>query len=222
MGKPRCYQCRLPECTCYCSILPSIQTAIQFVFLMHPLENKRSFVTGRMTHRCLKDSVLLTDTNFTDHTLLNQLLADPSYQPFVLFPGKSSHNLSRCSAHENASMFKGNRRPLILVIDGTWSLAQKILYRNEQLQALPQICFDPKQASKITMRRQPHPKCLCTLEATAQLMEEFATIDKFSSETKNSLELIKFFEQVVSKWSSFKNQDGHRHRIRKKKATNEL
>ena len=60
----------------------------------------------------------------------------------------------------------------MVVVDGTWWQARKLLKRNARLAALPQIRFTPPAPSNYPIRREPSDDCVATVEALAHVLGE--------------------------------------------------
>ena len=159
-------------------------TNAQFVFLMHrkELRDRSGTGTGRLTHQSLKNSKLLVGLNFEDDPVFRSLLKDQGLLPVVLFPPPKN---SRPGAKET-SFFdmkdsdsaqrlsdlcrEESKQLLVFLIDGSWSGAKKILAHNPSLDQLPRIGFQTERQSQYRFKKQPHPECLSTLEATHELL----------------------------------------------------
>jgi len=59
----------------------------------------------------------------------------------------------------------------LLVVDGSWIDARKLIQRSPLLAALPRVGFLPSQPSNYRIRREPAPHCLSTIEAVAWVLE---------------------------------------------------
>ena len=65
-----------------------------------------------------------------------------------------------------------NERPLLLVVpDGTWRKARKLLHLNSALAALPRVCLPPGLNSRYRLRKAPAAGALATIEAIAAALE---------------------------------------------------
>lgn len=143
---------------------------------MHPKERrKRSGTgTGRYTHLCIRNSIIIEGADLSKNELFNKLICDQKLQPYVLFPGDESINLSN-----DFSLFESaipvHRTPLVFIIDGSWHCANKIMKINPALAALPRISFNLDKPSAYSFRRQPEKHCLSTIEATHTLLTLFHT-----------------------------------------------
>ena len=93
--RPHCRTCDRPEKTCYCKAIKPFTPKTRFVILMHELERDRGIATGRMAHLSLKNSLLFCANSFERHDYVNQLIANPENQCFVLSPGPKAINLNK-------------------------------------------------------------------------------------------------------------------------------
>ena len=173
--KPRatCGSCLKPLATCYCREIEKIPTPIKFAILIHPLEARRAIATGRMAHLCLLGSSLIRGLDFSKCEELNNLLNNPQYFAMILFPGETSTRLDQLSLNNRQSFVPKGLTPLVLVIDGTWRTANKMLRLNPQLVKLPRISFLPSKISSFQVRKQPRDECFSTLEAIAAVLNLF-------------------------------------------------
>lgn len=165
-----CTKCFQPEFGCYCAYVRRFDPKIQFVILIHPIEVKRRIATGRMSHLCLENSRLIAGQDYSDNRDVNEILADSSVHPVVLYPGPSSVDLTSMSGSERARLFPTEKKLAVFVIDGTWTTARKMV-RSANLISLPRICFSPRSPSRFRVRKQPKANCYSTIEAIHETIE---------------------------------------------------
>ena len=167
-GRVSCYRCFWPQHLCWCGTIKPMATRTRFVLLMHPKEFKREKAgTGRLTHLCLADSLILMGTDFDHHEELQAILRDPANYPVLLYPGPTASNLSRGDLHAETL---GGRRLVVLALDATWACARKMLRLSPSLQTLPRIMFTPTAPSRFVIKQQPQEGCLSTLEAVHETL----------------------------------------------------
>jgi DTW domain-containing protein YfiP len=154
----------------------SLPTRTRIVVLQHPRERRVAIGTARLAHLCLPNSELHVGVDFdTDGALAARLAAEPAY---LLFPGPRAIDLADLLADVAPA------GPITLVVvDGTWWQARKLLKRNAALAALPQIRFLPAAPSNYRIRREPADDYVATVEALAHVLgalegapERFATL----------------------------------------------
>jgi DTW domain-containing protein YfiP len=153
-----CRRCRRPTSACWCAQLPSLSTSTQVVILQHPRERDVAIGTARMAHLCLPGSRLVEGLAFDDHPALQDIFDDDTA---VLYPGEEARPLE--------DWLKRRPRRLI-VVDGTWSQAKKLLKLNPRLASLPRLSFSPSQPGNYRIRKEPTDQHLSTIEATAAVL----------------------------------------------------
>lgn len=166
----RCQKCLQPDFSCYCQWLQPFDPGVEFLILIHPKEFRRRIATGRMAHLMLHGSHLICGHDFSNHRELMPILRDPKRRCVMLYPGRQACNLSDMNQTERRAYLHGGRLT-VLVIDGTWSTARKMVNLSPCLQELPRICFTPTTPSNFRIRRQPRPECYSTIEAIHQALE---------------------------------------------------
>lgn len=168
-----CYRCRRPLDFCLCAGIRPFPTRTRFLLLTHPKEaRKQKTGTGRLSHLCLSNSRIITGIDFTEHPEVNRLLELRSHLPVLLYPGPGGQKISA----SDFSFFKDDARPLLAVaLDGTWTLAKKMLKLSRNLQALPRLSLDVPQGSRFHIKQQPHAACLSTIESLYHFLDALDT-----------------------------------------------
>jgi DTW domain-containing protein YfiP len=160
---------------CYCAHLVSLPTETRIVLLQHPRERRMPVGTARLAHLCLPRSELHVGVDFdADVRVQASLQAGPP--AYLLFPGPEAIDV--------ADARRALPGPITLVVvDGTWWQARKLVRRNAALAALPQIRVCPAAPSRYRIRREPAAHCVATVEALAEVLgvlegspERFATL----------------------------------------------
>lgn len=59
------------------------------------------------------------------------------------------------------------KRPLFVLLDGTWSEARKMFRKSPYLDRLPVLSLQPEQLSRYRLRRSSRDEHLCTSEVAA-------------------------------------------------------
>ncbi len=110
------------------------------------------------------------------------LLANPHYQPMVVFPGQYSepHRVQ-----QQIVPIKG-KTPLLILLDATWKQARK-MFQSEALAALPVLSITPEALSRYRLRSAAHEHQLATAEVAAQCLA-------LAGETHNANVLDAFFQ----------------------------
>ncbi len=163
-----------------------------------------------MAHRCLANSSMIIGVDFTQNAELNEILSDPKVFPMVLFPGPASRDLTKMSAPERVQMIPAGLEPIIIVLDGTWHLARKILHRSPNLQKITRVCFTPNRLSRFLVRKQPHPACFSSIEAIHELITLLGPENSEGKVRPHDI-LLNVFDDMVAKQLSFRGTGVSRH-----------
>ena len=160
----RCLRCHRPASLCYCARLAPVATTTRVVFLQHPRERRVRIGTARMAYLGLANAELHLGVTFAANPRVQALATDPSARAALLFPGDGAHD---------PATLPGGRPATLVVVDGTWSQARKVLARNPALAALPRVGFALERPSRYRVRREPAPHCLSTVEAVVEALRRF-------------------------------------------------
>ncbi|AUX41680.1 hypothetical protein SOCE26_031020 [Sorangium cellulosum] len=154
-----CWRCRRPRPVCYCALLPSLPTRTRVVLLQHPRERRVGIGTARMTHLSLPNSELHEGVVFEDDARIAALASDPTTA--VLFPGGDAHPAGGAPAPPVRTL---------IVVDGTWWQAKKMLAQNPRLASARRMGVIPRAPGNYRIRKEPRPECLATVEAVASAL----------------------------------------------------
>jgi len=140
--------------------VPHLTPRTQVTFLQHPRERHMPIGTARMAHLALQGSRLLDGVAFDDDPRVADLFADDS-DVAVLFPGPQARTLEA---------WPGPPPRKLVVLDGTWHQAAKLLRENPRLAALPRLAFMPPSPGRYRIRKEPRDECLSTIEAVGAIL----------------------------------------------------
>ena len=145
-----------------------METRTRIVLLMHPKEFRhQKCTTGRLTALNLARCEIIPGVRFEDDPRVRELIDDPGNHAVLLYPGKESLSLRGGGLPAEAL---GNRTLVVFLVDATWHCSRGIVRANPFLQSLPRISIEPGAPSRYTIKRQPAPWCLSTIEATHELL----------------------------------------------------
>jgi hypothetical protein len=91
------------------------------------------------------------------------LLADPQWQPYLVFPGEF---VAPQRVVTEVQVGAG-KRPLFVLLDATWPEARKMFRKSPYLDHLPVLSLQPEQLSRYRLRRSTRDDHLCTSEVAA-------------------------------------------------------
>lgn len=155
-----CWTCRRPSSVCCCGDIRRLPSRTKVIFLQHPAEARVGVSTGRMAHLSLPNSHFFVGLTATGHDELEQLCSGEGVA--LLFPSPSATDVKDVTVPVRT----------LVVVDGTWSTAKKIVERCPLLSALPRLRFTPPRPGNYRIRKEPALHCLATIEATAMVLDE--------------------------------------------------
>ncbi|MFL6627865.1 MAG: tRNA-uridine aminocarboxypropyltransferase [Vitreoscilla sp.] len=168
--KPRCDRCRLAPAHCACALRPSVPTHAGVCLLMAGFEALKPSNTGWLVADVVPDThAFAWSRTHVDPGLL-ALLDDARWQPVVVFPGEFAAP-GRVVAGLPAAGSHDGRRPLFILLDGTWAEARKAFRRSPFLDRFPVLSLDPARLSRYRLRSAWHEHHLCTAEIAALCLE---------------------------------------------------
>jgi DTW domain-containing protein YfiP len=95
------------------------------------------------------------------------LLSDPQWQPFVVFPAA----FADAERVVNVVPYNTLKRPLFILLDGTWDEARKMFRKSPYLDRFPVLSLHPEQLSRYTLRRSQTDAHFCTAEVGAMCLD---------------------------------------------------
>jgi DTW domain-containing protein len=151
-----CARCERPQSVCWCAHLPTIDAETPVLILQHPREDGMPIGTARMATLCLRDAELVVGVELDEHPRLRAVFDDPARQPILLWPGPDAKDLE---------LEPPSGPTTLVVVDGTWALAKKLVRVNPRLASLPRYALRPPAPSAYRIRREPRAECVSTIEA---------------------------------------------------------
>jgi DTW domain-containing protein YfiP len=149
------------------------------LLLQHPSEVNHALNTARLAALGLNNAELIVGEVFED---LPRLLNPPGYRARLLFPGDEAQPLQA---------YVPSEEPLLLVVpDGTWRKARKLLHLNPLLAALPRVTLAEGGVSRYRLRKAPGPGALSTVEAIVQALQTLEAPTSFEP-------LLRPFEALI-------------------------
>ncbi len=168
-SRARCERCLRALSHCLCALIPQLDSRTRVLILQHPSEVSHALNTGRLAALGLNNAQLVVGEVFAE---LAQWLALPGYQPRLLFPGEGAQPLMAESADTLPS--------LLVVLDGTWRKARKLLHLNPLLAALPKVTLGDVPVSRYRLRKVPGAQALSTIEAITHALQILETPRSFA------------------------------------------
>jgi DTW domain-containing protein YfiP len=172
-----CPRCQKPLALCVCATLTEHRGKVQVLVLRHPQEKDRALGTARMIELQVAGAKVVTGLSWRNLAAALKTPAEPKdwgvlYQGAkAARPGKDAPPLVAVDkkgaplADQKAGLagIKG-----IIVLDGTWSQAKTLWWRNAWLLKCRRLVLAPERPSAYgKLRREPRRDSLSTLEAAA-------------------------------------------------------
>jgi DTW domain-containing protein YfiP len=178
---PDCPNCHKPLPLCICDSITPIENRISLLILQHPQEQDRALGTARLTALHFKNAVLKIGLSWPS---LSKALGRPVHDPSrwaVLYLGSAKVADLDTDREVVAINRKGevedNQRAIlkdiegIVLLDGTWSQAKALWWRNAWMLKCQRVILGPKQPSRYgKLRKEPRRDGLSTIEAAAMLL----------------------------------------------------
>ena len=179
-GGGRCPGCRLVTSHCLCVLRPVLPTQAGFCLLMGDIEAIKPSNTGWLVADVVSDTWAFGWSRTAVDPGLLALLADPQWQAYCVFPGEFADParvvadlLTTVLVNADTAPPRSEsiaRRPLFVLLDGTWSEARKMFRKSPYLDHLPVLSLQPGTASNYRLRRACRSDHFCTAEVAAQCL----------------------------------------------------
>ncbi len=197
----RCHSCLLPQVNCLCSAKPLATADAIFVFLMYKGECLKPSNTGRLVADVVKENYAFTWQRTTPNPALLGLLARQDVLPMVVFP----HAYAAPNRCISSVPLTSGKKPLFIILDGTWREARKMFSKSSYLHTLPVIAVSPTASSRYLLRISHHDYQLCTAEVAVEILA-------IAGEQQASQDLACYFadfKQQYIKEKPHKSNDNH-------------
>ncbi|MDO6445821.1 DTW domain-containing protein [Colwellia sp. 1_MG-2023] len=170
----RCELCQLAKENCVCQLKISLRSNVGFLLLMYDTEVLKPSNTGKLIADLIPETFAFLWSRTTVDEALIALINDEKWQPYIVFPAEY--------AKENQQVFnqkidtQSKKKPLFIVLDGSWREAKKIFRKSPYLSGLPLLSINPQTfihqdyLPKYQLRSSEKINQLCTAEVAAQVL----------------------------------------------------
>jgi hypothetical protein len=160
-ARPTCYRCRRPARACICATISRVPNRTALLVVQHPRERGHPFGTLRIARLGL--SRLTIDVASRDATGRTVSTAKPPLAAALLYPCPSASELSTVPPAE--------RPQALVVLDGTWPQARKLLRDNPWIGSLRRVALHDPPPGRYRIRKAPRPGQISTIEAIVAALE---------------------------------------------------
>jgi DTW domain-containing protein YfiP len=177
---PDCPRCLKPPDLCVCDGIVALDNRVALLILQHPQEQDRSLGTAKLTALHFTNALLKVGLSWPSLSKVLDRQADPqrwavlylgSVKAAAVAPDREVVVVDKKGEavdHQEAALrdIEG-----IILLDGTWSQAKALWWRNAWMLKCRRIVLGPRQPSRYgRLRREPRRDGLATIEAAAMLL----------------------------------------------------
>jgi DTW domain-containing protein len=176
-----CPRCLKPVPLCICDTVTPIDSRIALLILQHPQEQDRTLGTARLTALHFKHAVVKIGLSWPS---LSKALGRPVAEPSrwaILYLGSAKvadlDTISEIVAIGRKGEVEADQRGIlgelegVVLLDGTWSQAKALWWRNAWMLKCQRVILGPARPSRYgKLRREPRSDGLSTIEAAAMLL----------------------------------------------------
>jgi len=201
-----CLRCRKAAALCVCDGVEPIDNKVALLILQHPQEQDRTLGTARLTALHFKNALFKIGLSWPSLTKILGRPADPqrwailylgSVNAEKLAPGRELVVVNRkgeALGNQDAALREIEG---IILLDGTWSQAKTMWWRNAWMLKCRRIVLGPRRPSRYgKVRREPRRDALSTIEAAGLLLSRLEARAEIEAALNASFErmLAKFRE----------------------------
>jgi DTW domain-containing protein YfiP len=176
-----CPRCLKPQPLCVCDSVAPVEIRLSLLILQHPQEQDRALGTARLAAQHFPGAVVKIGLSWPS---LSKALGRPVENPArwaILYLGSASaealHRESEVIALTRKGEVAENQRAIlggiegVIVLDGTWSQAKALWWRNPWMLKCQRVILNPAHPSRYgRLRREPRRDTLSTIEAVGLLI----------------------------------------------------
>jgi len=154
----RCQLCQLAQQFCICDIAPKqeqVETTAGFLLLMYDTEVLKPSNTGKLIADLVPDTFAFLWSRTQENPELLKVLEDEKWFPMVVFPQEYADDDRE--VFTNQAFCPEGKRPLFIMLDGSWREAKKMFRKSPYLDGFPMVSFDAKTAFSKGARTHLNP-----------------------------------------------------------------
>ena len=203
-----CKACFKEPELCLCAVVSKLPSRLHVLILQHPQEPDKTLGSARLAHSALENSTLKVGLSWPNLAKAlgrpaenvkwgvlylggrSQEKTPPNYRaPRLAIKAKGEKSFSAIDPGE----FHGLEG--IVVLDGTWSQAKTLWWRNAWLLKLNRLVISPNRKSLYgELRREPRRECLSTIESIAE------TLEALGEKTQVTETLRSYFGELLKRY----------------------
>jgi DTW domain-containing protein YfiP len=181
-----CETCFKTEALCFCKELKPIATRLEVLILQHPQEPDKELGTATLAHLSLPKSTLKVGLSWRNlSAAVGKQTQNSKWAVLYLGSGAKTSTKQEAQLVEGLTLTDKNGVPLkpedskkamseiegIIILDGTWSQAKTLWWRNAWLLKVRRAILNPTHKSLYgKLRKEPRKECLSTIESIAETL----------------------------------------------------
>ncbi|HVJ52097.1 MAG TPA: tRNA-uridine aminocarboxypropyltransferase [Aliidongia sp.] len=205
-----CPDCQKPSALCVCAGIEPFANKVELVILQHPQEQDRELGTARLAIRHFRTARLAIGLSWPN---LAKLVGRP-VQPQrwgVLYLGPA--HLSAEATEREILVLDRKGVPLpeqdrilgelegVILLDGSWSQAKALWWRNPWLLKTRRIVLNPRRPSRYgRLRKEPRRDSVSTLEAAAMILA------RLEGKPEIEARMVASFERMLDRYRETQKQ----------------
>lgn len=187
----RCELCLLAQTYCTCQSRRQLVSDNAFLLIMYDDEVLKPSNSGRLIADLIPDTHAYIWSRTQANRKMLTLIQDPRYQAFVIFPGEYAYADQTVVSELDPSRLDSTKKPLFIMLDGSWREAIKMFRKSPYLHDLPLLSFTPETVAKYGLRKGSRDFQLGTAEVAVLALAA-------SGERRNAEALSIWFELFIS------------------------
>lgn len=204
---PECPHCGKPEPLCVCSDIEPIDNRIELLILQHPQEQDRALGTAQLTVLHFQNAALKIGLSWPSLSKILGRSVDPQRWAILYLGSAKVEDLETDSEvvaiDRKGGLEEGQRAILnniegIILLDGTWSQAKALWWRNAWMLKCRRIILGPERPSLYgKLRKEPRRDGLSTIEAAGMVLSRLEKRPEIATALTASFErLLTRFREV--------------------------
>ncbi|MGL5359720.1 MAG: tRNA-uridine aminocarboxypropyltransferase [Shewanella sp.] len=162
MSREYCCRCGYPHNACLCPCIQTIAPKTQLVVLQHPSEVSHKKNSVRVLSLVVPEVQVFVGEGAADFSPLRDYLACCGKPIYLVYPSAQSVSIADTQIERDV---------VLLLLDGTWRKAFKMLQLNPWLSEYPALHLAEGYATRYKIRKSRRTDSLSTLEASAYMLK---------------------------------------------------
>jgi DTW domain-containing protein YfiP len=202
--EPVCPRCLKPLSLCVCEGILPLRNKISLLILQHPQEQDRTLGTARLAAAHFENATVKIGLSWPSLSKIVGRSVDPADWAILYLGSAKAEELAPESTivalNRKGEALDDQKAALagiegVIVLDGTWSQAKALWWRNPWMLRCQRVILGPDRPSRYgKLRREPRRDGLSTIESVAILLARLERQPKIEQTLNES------FERLLTKY----------------------